>query len=39
MFNNFLESRDIYEIILKNLVEPEEPQMTSQYGAYSLHVA
>ena len=32
-----LENRAVYEIMLKNMVEPEGPQMTSQYGAYNLH--
>ena len=37
MFNNFFENRAVYEIMSKNVVEPEGPQMTSQYGAYALH--
>ena len=38
MFNIFfLENRTVYEIMLKNTVEPEGPQMMSQYGAYVLH--
>ena len=39
MFNNFFfsENRAVYEIMSKNMVEPEGPQMTSQYGAYELH--
>ena len=38
VFNNFfLENRTVFEIMSKNTVEPEEPQMTSQYGAYELH--
>ena len=37
MFNNFFhENRAVYEIMWKNVVEPEGPQMTSQYGAYEL---
>jgi hypothetical protein len=37
IFNNFfLENLAIYEIMLKNVVETEGPQMTSQYGAYDL---
>jgi hypothetical protein len=37
MFNNFFpESRTVYEIMSKNVVETEGPQMTSQYGAYAL---
>jgi hypothetical protein len=35
--NLFSESRAIYDITSKNMVEPEGPQMTSQYGAYKLH--
>jgi hypothetical protein len=40
MFSNFFfsfENRAVYEIMSKNMVEPEEPQMTSEYGAYALH--
>ena len=38
MFNNFLlENRTVCEIMSKNLVETERPQMTSQYSAYALH--
>jgi hypothetical protein len=37
MFSNFFRKRDIYEIMSKNMAKPEEPQMTSQYGAYVLH--
>ena len=33
----FSENCTIYEIIPKNMVETEGPQMTSQYGAYALH--
>ena len=33
MFNNFSENRDIYEIMSKNMVEPERPQKTIKYGA------
>jgi translation initiation factor RLI1 len=33
-----LENRTVYEITLKNMVKPEWPQITSQYGAYALHV-
>jgi hypothetical protein len=32
----FLENCTIYETMSKNMVEPEEPQMTSQYGTYAL---
>jgi hypothetical protein len=31
----FSENRTVYEIMSKNLVETEGPQMTSQYGAYA----
>jgi hypothetical protein len=38
MFNDiFFENRAVYEIMLKKMVQPEWPQMTSQYGAYELH--
>ena len=33
----FSENRAVYEIMLKNVVEPEGPQITSQYGAYALN--
>jgi hypothetical protein len=33
----FSENRVVYEIMSKNMVDPEVPQMTSQYGAYALH--
>ena len=37
MFNNFFsENRAVYEIMPKNVVETEGPQMTSQYGANAL---
>ena len=39
MFKNFFfffKNRTVYEIIPKNVVETEGPQMTSQYGAYAL---
>jgi hypothetical protein len=37
MFNNFFpENRNVYEIMSKNIVETEGPQMTSQHGAYAL---
>jgi hypothetical protein len=37
IFNKFFsENRTVYEIMSKNVVEIEEPQMTSQYGAYAL---
>ena len=38
IFNNFLlENRAVCEIMSKNMVELEGPQVTSQYGAYELH--
>ena len=38
MFTNFFpENRAVYEPISKNVVEPEVPQVTSQYGTYALH--
>jgi hypothetical protein len=33
----FSENYTVYEILSKNLIETEGPQMTSQYGAYALH--
>ena len=33
---SFSEYCTVYEIILKNIVQTEGPQMTSQYGAYAL---
>ena len=33
----FSENRTVYEIMSKNTVEIEGPQMTSQYGASALH--
>ena len=38
MFKNFFsENRAVFEIVSKNMAEPEGPQMTSQHGAYALH--
>jgi hypothetical protein len=37
MHNQFLENRAVYEIMSKNMVEPEGPQITSQNGEYELH--
>ena len=38
MFNNFFpKNRTVYQIMSKNVVGTEVPQMTSQYGAYALH--
>jgi hypothetical protein len=37
-FSNFFpENRAVYEIMSKNTMEAEGPQMTSQYGTYELH--
>jgi hypothetical protein len=33
----FFENRAVYEVMSRNMVEPEGPQMTSQHGAYQLH--
>ena len=33
----FLENLVVYEIMSKNVVETEGPQMTSQYGSYAFH--
>jgi hypothetical protein len=35
--NFFPEYHAVYEIMSKNMVEPEGPQMMSQCGAYELH--
>ena len=32
----FFENRAVYEIMSKNMVEPEGSQMTSQHSAYEL---
>jgi hypothetical protein len=38
VFNNFFsENCAVFEIVWKNMVEPERTQMTSQYDAYALH--
>ena len=31
------ENRAIYEVMSKNVMEPEEPQITIQYGTCALH--
>jgi hypothetical protein len=36
-YNFFPESRAVYEIISKNVMEPETPQITMIYGAGALH--
>jgi hypothetical protein len=33
----FFENRAFYELMSENMVEPERPRMTSQYGAYEFH--
>jgi hypothetical protein len=40
MFSNFFFDNHAvyYEMMLKKIVEPKGPQMTSEYGAYELHV-
>ena len=39
IFNNdfFFENLAVYETMSENMVEPEGPQITSQYGAYELY--
>jgi hypothetical protein len=38
MFKNiFSENSAVYEIMWENVVEPDRPQMTTQYGACALH--
>ena len=36
MFNNFFENQAVYEIMWKNAVKPDSPQMTI-YGACARH--
>ena len=36
-YNFFSENRNVYELMSKNMVETQEPLITSQYGAYALH--
>ena len=33
----FFETGVVYDIIWKNMVEFERPQMTTRYGTYELH--
>jgi hypothetical protein len=38
VFNNPpTEYRAVYEIMWKNMVEPDKPQMTMKYGSCALH--
>jgi len=37
MVNNFSENGAVYEIMGKNHVEPDRPQMKTQYGACAVH--
>jgi len=37
LFNNFSKNQAIYEIMWENMVQPDRPQMTIQYGACALH--
>jgi hypothetical protein len=38
MFNKLVsENRAVYEIMSKNVVDQDGPQITSKYGAYELH--
>ena len=39
MFDNFFfNNSTFYEIMRKNMVIPERPQMTIQYGVFTFHV-
>ena len=39
MFNNFFsENRAVFEIVWKNMIQPDRPQMTVSYSACALHV-
>ena len=33
----FSENRALYELMSKNMVQPDRPQMTVKYGACALH--
>jgi hypothetical protein len=39
VFHNFFfsKNRAVYEVMSKNVMEPERPQMVTKYGAYALH--
>ena len=37
IFNNCFPTIAPFMIMSENVMEPEEPQMSSQYGAYALH--
>jgi hypothetical protein len=37
LYFRFLENHAVFEIMSKNTVEREGPQMTLKYGAYKLH--
>jgi hypothetical protein len=37
MVNNFSENGGVYEIMWENNVEPDRPQMTTQFCACALH--
>jgi len=40
MFNNFIsEHCAVYDIMWKNTVQPDRPQVTIRYGAEKTHVA
>ena len=38
IFNNSAENNTVYEIMWKNVVEPDRPQMMLSYDACILHV-
>jgi hypothetical protein len=37
MFNYFFGGRGVNELMWKNMVQPDRPQMTIQYGECTLH--
>ena len=37
IFSNIFRKSQFYEIMSKNMVEPEGPSMTSQHGSQALH--
>jgi BarA-like signal transduction histidine kinase len=32
MFNNFFKHRDVYDIMWKNMAQPDRPQVTTEHG-------
>jgi len=38
MYNNLKKNHTFYEIMWKNMAEPDRPQTTMWYGAFALYV-